>query len=323
MNKDSLKHILKKFLSLIPMLILISIVIFGALQLTPGNPLTYQIPPELLSSSTFDLEAYEKAMGLDATVYVQYFRWIWNILRGELGYSLVSGAPIVNMLRTRLPATMELALCGILISSVFGICLGILAAIKQNTLLDYGCTALSVLAISIPEFFMGIIGITIFSLKLGWLPTGGRLVYGDNSFGTRLAHLILPAVVMGLALTGALMRHTRGSLLDVLTRDYIKTARSKGLSERKVYLKHAFRNALIPVTVLLCFRIPGLVGGSVVIESVFGWPGMGGMLLDAISGKDYPVVMITAMIIAFVTLIASFLADLFTTLLDPRVDIER
>ncbi len=227
------------------------------------------------------------------------------------------------MLRTRLPATMELALCGILISSVFGICLGILAAIKQNTLLDYGCTALSVLAISIPEFFMGIIGITIFSLKLGWLPTGGRLVYGDNSFGTRLAHLILPAVVMGLALTGALMRHTRGSLLDVLTRDYIKTARSKGLSERKVYLKHAFRNALIPVTVLLCFRIPGLVGGSVVIESVFGWPGMGGMLLDAISGKDYPVVMITAMIIAFVTLIASFLADLFTTLLDPRVDIER
>ena len=276
MNKDSLKHILKKFLSLIPMLILISIVIFGALQLTPGNPLTYQIPPELLSSSTFDLEAYEKAMGLDAPVYVQYFRWIWNILRGELGYSLVSGAPIVNMLRTRLPATMELALCGILISSVFGICLGILAAIKQNTLLDYGCTALSVLAISIPEFFMGIIGITIFSLKLGWLPTGGRLVYGDNSFGTRLAHLILPAVVMGLALTGALMRHTRGSLLDVLTRDYIKTARSKGLSERKVYLKHAFRNALIPVTVLLCFRIPGLVGGSVVIESVFGWPGMGG-----------------------------------------------
>ena len=128
---------------------------------------------------------------------------------------------------------------------------------------------------------------------------------------------------MGLALTGALMRHTRGSLLDVLTRDYIKTARSKGLSERKVYLKHAFRNALIPVTVLLCFRIPGLVGGSVVIESVFGWPGMGGMLLDAISGKDYPVVMITAMIIAFVTLIASFLADLLTTLLDPRVDIER
>ena len=123
---------------------------------------------------------------------------------------------------------------------------------------------------------------------------------------------------MGLALTGALMRHTRGSLLDVLTRDYIKTARSKGLSERKVYLKHAFRNALIPVTVLLCFRIPGLV-----IDSVFGWPGMGGMLLDAISGKDYPVVMITAMIIAFVTLIASFLADLFTTLLDPRVDIER
>ena len=193
MNKDSLKHILKKFLSLIPMLILISIVIFGALQLTPGNPLTYQIPPELLSSSTFDLEAYEKAMGLDAPVYVQYFRWIWNILRGELGYSLVSGAPIVNMLRTRLPATMELALCGILISSVFGICLGILAAIKQNTLLDYGCTALSVLAISIPEFFMGIIGITIFSLKLGWLPTGGRLVYGDNSFGTRLAHLILRA----------------------------------------------------------------------------------------------------------------------------------
>lgn len=323
MNKELWKHILKKFLMLIPMLFLISVVIFGALQLTPGNPLTYQIPPEMLTSASFDLEAYEEAVGINAPVYVQYFRWISNIFRGDLGYSLVSGAPIAKIISTRLPATLELAVCGLLISSVLGICLGVIAAIKQNTPIDYGCTALSVLAISIPEFFMGIIGISVFALNLHWLPTGGRMVYGDDSFLTRFQHIILPAFVMGLSLTGALMRHTRGSLLDALTKDYIKTARSKGISEIRVYLKHAFRNALIPVTVLLCFRIPTLVGGSVVIESVFGWPGMGGMLLDAISGKDYPVVMIIAMIIAVVTLFASFLADLFTTLLDPRVDLDR
>lgn len=322
MNKSTLKRLAKRFVTMIPMLFVISALVFFALQLTPGDPLAYQISPELLASGSFDMEAYKKAMGLDVPVYIQYFRWLGNMLRGDFGYSLVSGTPISYMLGHRLPATLELIVCALILSSIFGLLFGLLAAVRQNTVIDYGCTALSILAISIPEFFLGILGINLFSLQLGWLPTGGRMVYGVADFIGRFPNLVMPAVTLGLTLTGALMRYTRGSMLDVMSMDYIKTARSKGIPEWKVYMKHAFRNALMPITVLLCFRLPILVGGAVVTESVFAWPGMGGMLLDAISGKDYPVVMITAMIIAVMTLIASFLVDMLTAILDPRVNMD-
>lgn len=323
MRKATLKYIFKRFLIMIPMIVVISLVIFLGLQLTPGNPLTYQIPPDQLMDESFDLAAYEEKMGLNDPLFVQYFRWMKNIVTGQLGYSLVSGAPITNMLRTRLPASLELNFVAFLMSLVIGIAFGMLAAVRQNSFVDYLCTGFSVLVTALPTFFMGIIFISVFALNLGWLPTGGRIVYGDNSLSTRISHMIMPSLVLGLHMIGALMRHTRSAMLDTMNMDYIKTARSKGISEFSVYFKHGFRNALIPVSVMLCFRVAGLIGGSVVIEKIFGWPGLGTMMLDAISGKDYPVVMITTMIMAIMTLIASFMADVMTALLDPRVNLNK
>ena len=323
MRKATTKYILKRFLIMIPMILVISLVIFLGLQLTPGNPLTYQIPPDQLLEESFDLEAYEEKMGLNDPLLIQYLRWMKNIATGQLGYSLTSGAPIINMLRTRLPASLELNFAAFIMSLVIGITFGMLAAVRQNSIVDYLCTGFSVLVTALPSFFMGIIFISVFALRLGWLPTGGRVVYGDSSLSTRIAHMILPALVLGLHMIGALMRHTRSAMLDTMNMDYIKTARSKGIPEAKVYFKHGFRNALIPVSVMLCFRVAGLIGGSVVIEKIFAWPGLGTMMLDAISGKDYPVVMITTMIMAVMTLIASFMADVMTALLDTRVNLNK
>ena len=304
------------------MLFLVAVIIFIGLQLTPGDPLTYMIPPEILSSADFDLEAYKKAMGLDAPVYVQFFNWFINLLQGKLGYSLVDGSDIGKMIANRLPATFELAFAALIISSILGILLGLLSSIKQNSAMDYTNTVIGIIGISIPEFFIGIIAIQVFAIWLGWLPVGGRIAYGGEGFFDRLQHLILPALVLGFSLTAALMRYTRGTMLDVLGKDYVKTARSKGLPEWKVIVLHAFRNALMPVVLLLCFRLPLLMGGTVIIEAVFGWPGMGGLILNAVSAKDYPVVMIATLLVACMVLFASFLVDLLTALLDPRVRFE-
>ncbi|NSW90742.1 MAG: ABC transporter permease [Firmicutes bacterium] len=312
-------YMLKRFLSIIPMLLLITIIIFIGLELTPGDPLTYMLDPELLASQAIDIEAYKEAMGLNDPLYVRYFRWLGEILKGNLGYSLVDGSSIAKVLARRIPATFELAVVALIISSVLGITLGLISSIKQNSFIDYFNTTIGMVGISVPEFFIGILAILFFAIKLKWLPIGGRIEYGHEDLWGRLSHLIMPAVIMGVALTAALMRYTRGTMLDVLNKDYVKTARSKGLPEWKVIIFHAFRNALSPVIMLLCFRLPMLIGGSVIIESIFSWPGMGKTILDAISGKDYPVVMITTMLTSLMILVASFLADLLTALLDPRV----
>lgn len=314
------KYFFYRFLSLIPKLLIISLIIFLGLQLIPGDPITRTISPDIYAKmSEVQLNELREKLGLNDNIFMQYFRWIGRILKGDFGYSIVNGSNISEMLKARLPATMELAACGLLIATVFGLLLGFISAIKQNSPIDYINTIFGMIGISVPEFFLGLCAITIFSLKLGWLPTGGRLEYGSEGFFSRIKFLILPSLCLGIAYIATLMRFTRSSMLDVLNKDYIKTARSKGLSEVTVNLKHGFRNALIPIMVILVFRIPMLVSGTVVIENVFNYPGMGSMLLNAISGKDMPVVMVTTMIIAAVILFASFLVDIFTAMLDPRI----
>lgn len=317
-----LKYFTVRFLSIFPMLFVVTVIIFFGLQLTPGDPLSYMIPPELLSSSDFDLEAYKEAMGLDKPVYIQFFVWLGDMLKGDLGYSLVNGSSISDMVANRLPATFQLAFVALIVSSVLGIVLGLLSSVKQNSAMDYGNTIVGIIGISIPEFFVGIIAIQIFAVTLGWLPVGGNVGYGDQTFFDQIKYVIMPALVLGFALTAAMMRFTRGTMLDVLDKEYVKTARSKGIPEWKVILKHAFRNALMPVILILVFRLPLLIGGTVIIESVFGWPGMGLMILEAVSAKDYPVVMVSALMIALMVLFASFLVDVLTALLDPRVRFE-
>lgn len=315
-----LKYFLKRVLSLIPKLVIVSLVVFFALQLLPGDPVTRSVPPSVYRSmSTAQLETLRESLGLNDPLLVQYFRWMGNLLKGDFGYSQSTGSNIATMLAARLPSTVELMCFALVLAGVFGILFGLLASLFQNTWVDYLNTTLSIAGISIPEFFFGIVFILLFALQLKWFPTGGRMSPGHDGFFERLPYMVLPSVCLAISLMATLTRYTRSAMLDVLGSDYVKTARAKGLSEAAVNLKHGFRNALSPIMVILIMRLPMLVSGTVVIETVFNYPGMGGMILDAVSAGDMPVVMITTMVVATVTLAASCVVDVFTALLDPRV----
>ncbi len=309
-----LKYILKKLLQMIPMLLLISFLVFGALQLTGIDPVSYIATPDMAANQK-NLDLLRERLGLNKPFIIRYFNWIGNILRGDFGYSIAKGNSIGGILAQRLPATIELALVALLLSSVVGITIGILSAIYQNSIIDYVGRFMAVLGQAIPQFFFGIVIIQIFAIKLGWLPSSGRY----STYATPLQHFILPALTMTLSMTSVLMRYSRNNMLGVLNSDYVKTARMKGISEAKVYVKHAFRNAVRPVLVILCFRLPLLISGSVVIESVFAWPGIGSVITDAVVAGDYPVVMVTTLMVAAAILVASFLVDVLAAALDPRV----
>lgn len=299
---------------MIPMLLLISFLVFGALQLTGIDPVSYIATPDMAANQK-NLDLLRERLGLNKPFIFRYFNWIGNILRGDFGYSIAKGNSIGGILAQRLPATIELALVALLLSSVVGITIGILSAIYQNSIIDYVGRFMAVLGQAIPQFFFGIVIIQIFSIKLGWLPSSGRY----STYATPLQHFILPALTMTLSMTSVLMRYSRNNMLGVLNSDYVKTARMKGISEAKVYVKHAFRNAVRPVLVILCFRLPLLISGSVVIESVFAWPGIGSVITDAVVAGDYPVVMVTTLMVAAAILVASFLVDVLAAALDPRV----
>lgn len=314
-----LKYFVKRILLLIPMVIIISLVVFIALELTPGDPLTAMLSPDqMVSMTTEELELMREKLGLNDPMMVRYIRWLGNMLKGDLGYSVMSGKPIIDILKNLLPATIKLTMFALLLSTFLGLLLGIIATIRQNSFLDYLSSIIGVIGISIPEFLIGILAILIFAIKLQWFPAQGRTDVGLTAWQS-LKYLVLPAVSLGLPLTAGLMRHTRNSMLDVLNKDYVKTARAKGLSEWKVYTKHVFRNAMMPISVLIFLRLPMLIGGSVVIEQVFGYAGIGNRLLTAINASDYQLVMIIVFMLSVVSLLASVLIDLFTALLDPRV----
>ncbi len=314
------KYFLSRLLAMIPKLIVISIVIFIGLELIPGDPLSYKIPPDTMAELSDEaLEAMREAYGLNDPAYIRYFKWMGSLLTGDLGVSLTSGTPIGQVLLARMPATLEITIAGLLISTIFGLLFGFFSALKKNSPLDYTLTAVGMVGVSIPEFFFGLCAIQVFALALKWLPPGGRTTLGKVMLFDRLEYLIMPVLCVGIAFTATLMRYTRGSMLDVMNKDYIKASRSKGISETRVNLMHSFRNAMIPIMIILVNRIPILISGTVVIESVFNFPGMGSLLLDSISANDMPVVMIATLFIAVAVLTASFLIDMFSAMLDPRI----
>lgn len=315
------KFIFRKLLQIIPMLLLISFIVFVGLDLTPTDPINYMVSPDMVSN-TANLEALRESMGLNDPLIIRYFRWLSNIFVGDFGYSITTGRSISSIIINALPATFELAFVSLILSTIIGITLGIIAAVTQNGIIDNVLRFISVLSTSIPAFFFGIIIIYVFALSLGWLPIGGRISIDNPGFIGRARHLILPAFTMSIGLIPALLRYTRNSMLDVMDMDYVKTARSKGISETKVYIKHIFRNSFTPILVLLVFRIPQLVSGSVIIESVFSWPGIGRVITDGVNSGDFPVIMITTLIIAVAMLLASLLIDILTAILDPRVRFE-
>jgi len=314
-----LKFILKKLALMIPMLLVISLVVFVGLRSTGIDPITFMVPPEVQSQSPEIVEQLREELGLNKPLIVQYFNWLGDILHGNLGLTN-KGEDIAGIIATRLPYTLELSVYAMLFSAVIGIGIGIISAIRQNGIIDYIGRVLAVLGQAVPQFLVGILVIWIFSIKMGIFPSGNRVSPdATNAFVDAFMHLFLPVLTLTIGMVAVLMRYARNTMLDVLNSDYIKTARSKGIPEWKVYMKHGFRNAMKPVLVILMFRIPALIGGSVVIESVFSYPGIGTTMTNAITNMDYNLVLVITLIIAAVMLICSFMVDVCNALLDPRV----
>ncbi len=321
--RNTLLYILKKLIMLIPMVVFITFLIYLGLYLTPGDPVSYMFPPDQLANiDPVKLVEMRQLYGLDDPFFVQYFKWFLQLLQGNFGYSITNGVPIKTLLVQLFPATLELSLAALIISSVLGSVLGILSALKKGSIGDNVLTVAGMIGVSIPQFFFGMLCILIFALNLNVLPIGGRTAPGITSFFGRAKFLVLPASVLGISLTAGVMRYARSSMLDTLNKDYIKTARAKGLPEWRVNLVHGFRVALTPVVVLIGFRLPTLISGSVIIETIFQWPGIGNAFKTAVTGQNYPLVMMIALFSVLAVLIASFLVDILTAILDPRVRLE-
>ena len=301
-----------------PMAFTISALIFFASRLSPIDPINAMVPPDMASDSA-NLEQLREELGLNDHIILQYLTWLKNIATGEFGYSLQSGQKISEILALRMPATLELVLSALILSTLLALTLGLFAGAKKGGIADKLSRVLGVIGIAIPDFFIGLVLLNIFAFRVEWLPTGNRVAPGQVTLWDRLPNLILPVATLTIAMLAVLIRYTRNSVLDTLNRDFVKTARSKGVPEWRVLYSHVFRNSLGPVMVLLAFRLPLLVGGSILVETVFQWPGIGTTIIAAVTASDYPVIMVVSMIIAMVILIASFLVDVIKSILDPRV----
>jgi peptide/nickel transport system permease protein len=318
-----LTYIARRLLTLIPMAVAISFLIYVGLDLTPGDAVSHMIPPDVIGTMDPDrLQELRESLGLGQPLLVRYWIWITGVLQGDFGYSLAGGVPISKIFLERLPATLELSVAALLISTVLGCILGTISALTRGSKTDQGLTVVGMLGVSIPEFFFGLVAILVFALNLDWLPVGGRTLPGYDSFWDRLPHLVMPALVLSIMMTAGVMRYARSSMLDALSKDFIRTARSKGMPAWRVNLLHGFRVALTPVIVLIGFRLPVLIGGSVIIEQVFQWPGIGKEFVSAVRSQDYPLVMMVALFSVIAVLLASLIVDVLTALIDPRVRLE-
>ena len=305
------------------MILVISFLIYLGLELTPGDAVSYMIPPDaLMNIKPAELEQIRESLGLNQPFIVRYFLWLGDVLQGNFGYSLASGVPIKDIVLDRLPATLELSISALILSSILGVIFGTISALKRGSLTDNFFTVFGMLGVSVPEFIFGLIALVIFALNLRWLPVGQRLLPGYESYWDHMPHLIMPAGVLALMMTAGVMRYTRSSMLDSLNKEFIRTARSKGVPEWRVNFIHGLRVALIPIVVLIGFRLPMLIGGTVIIEQVFQWPGVGELFVFNVRSQNYPLVMMVAFLSVIAVLLASFLIDLFTAILDPRIKLE-
>ena len=310
--------IVRRIAILVPMAFTISALIFFASRLSPIDPILAMIPPDMASDSA-NLEQLREELGLNDHIVLQYLTWLKNIATGDFGYSLQSGQQISEILALRMPATLELVLTALILSTILALTLGLFAGAKKGGIADKLSRVLGVVGIAIPDFFIGLALLNVFAYRVSWLPSGNRVAPGQITFWDRFPNYILPVATLTIAMLAVLIRYTRNSVLDTLNRDFVKTARSKGVPEWRVLYSHVFRNSLGPVMVLLAFRLPLLVGGSILVETVFQWPGIGTTIIAAVTASDYPVIMVVSMLIAMVILFASFLVDIVKSILDPRV----
>ncbi|MCB0152021.1 MAG: ABC transporter permease, partial [Caldilineaceae bacterium] len=265
------------------------------------------------------LAAYRARLGLDQPIVVQYFRWLGAAVTGDLGYSYTSAQPVLTMILERLPATIELMLSAYLLAAVIALPLGVYSAIHKYSVLDYFGTGLSFLGIAMPVFWFGLILQLVFAVQLGWLPSSGRETVGDTGFVDQLKHLILPAIVLSLLYIAGWSRYMRTSFLGVINSDYVRTARAKGLRERRVMLVHGLKNAAIPVVSIMALDIAGLFSGAVITETIFSWPGIGRLFIQSMYSRDYPLLMGIIMMGSIMVVLFNLVADILYGWLDPRI----
>lgn len=315
------KYILQRLLNSIPILIGITFIGFVALSMAPGDPVLARIDPAMLAERGPEwLEEQRVALGLDGPIVVRYVRWLWGVLQGDLGFSIVTRRPITAELTLRLPATLQLMGAAVVIALVIGIPCGVISAIKQNTTIDYLLTTFTMAMIAIPSFFLGLLGIYIFGVWLNILPTGDMYTIGiPPTISDRLLHLVLPASILGFLSAAPLLRYTRASMLEVLRLDYMRTARAKGLRERAVFRRHGFRNALLPVITVVGLLLPQLVAGAVITEQIFSWPGMGQMAVRGAADRDPSVLMGVILVVGIAVMLSNLLADIAYAAADPRI----
>jgi len=309
--------LLHRSLQALGLLLLVSMIGFFILHLAPGGPLSQFAASGDLTPA--DLARIEHQLGLDRALPIQYAEWLWRMLIGDWGLSYRDQQPVLAIIGSHLGATVELMFTSLMLAVLLGSLIGIIGAMRRHSWLDTIATVGSMVTLSIPTFWFGFIVIYVFSVNLEWLPAGNRYTIGDGSFLDHLHHLIAPALVLALVSTASWSRYMRSSMLDVINQDFVRTARSKGLPERRILYRHIVRNALLPMITIAGLHLPSLLGGALVTETVFTWPGMGRLFLDSISYRDYPTVMGILMFTATLVLLGNLIADIFYGIADPRI----
>lgn len=312
------QYIVRRLIQIIPIVIGITLVTFFLIKLCPGNPLKAMlfnpdIPPE-------EARRLMRLYGFDQPIYVQYFKWLFRLFQGDLGWSLYTKRPVLKHISERIGPTALLAGIALFLSFLLAIPFGILSATKQYSIMDYSATFIIFFGMSLPIYFFGLVVIYIFAVRLGILPTSGMKTLGiPFSIWDRIKHLILPVSVLTFYQIAPVVRYARSSMLEVIREDYVRTARSKGLSERDVLYKHALRNALIPIVTLFGLSIPFVFSGAFITETIFAWPGMGRLAVGAVFQRDYPIIMGTTLITAILVLLGNLIADILYAVVDPRI----
>lgn len=330
-----LKYTLKRILMAIPVILGIVTIVFVLMRVFSSNPAYLLLGQRASAERVAELTSY---LGLDQPIWKQYVIYLGQMLQGDFGDSLFSGLPVMQEIGERLPATIELALFSVLIASVLGVSLGVICAVKQNSALDRICQVGGLVGVSLPKFWLGLMLIILFAVNLGWLPVSGRfdfmnkpdtitgfmildsIITGNwGALGSTLRYMLLPGISIAIASVGTIMRYTRSTMLETIRQDYIRTARAKGLRERVVIIHHALKNALIPIVTVIGMELGGLFSGSVLVETIFAWPGVGKYIVDGINNSDYAVVQGGCLLVALISVGMNLVVDLLYGLLDPRI----
>jgi peptide/nickel transport system permease protein len=313
------RYILRRIAISIPLLLAISVVTFTFINVAPGDPITAFISPEDQLNEK-DLQRMRAAVGLDQPVPVRYVLWLGQAVQGNFGYSYATGQPVLTRIGVRIGPTLELMGVALSISTVVGVLFGVFAALRMYSFWDYFLSVVSLFGLSVPAFFFALVALYIFAARLKVLPAFGMATgTGPMALGDHLYHLILPATVLSLELMASLTRYARSAMLEVLKSDFVTTARAKGLSESVVIWRHAFRAAVLPLITIVSLRMPLLVGGAIIIETMFQWPGIGLLSIQAIQQRDYPVLMGLTFMVSALVLASNLVADVLYALADPRI----